>query len=75
MLTFYTHLNARLCLEIKDLSLSTDLSLAAAWPALHTAGFNEFSYLHIGHSQHPMLALLGCGRVMNNGLASSILVW
>ena len=42
MLTFYTHLNARLCLEIKDLSLSTDLSLAAAWLAVHTAGFNDF---------------------------------
>ena len=43
MLTFYTHLNARLSLEIKDLSLSTDLSLAAAWLALHTAGFHQKS--------------------------------
>ena len=64
MLTFYTHLNARLCLEIKDLSLSTDLSLAAACPALHTASFSEFSHLHIGHPQHPMLALLVCGRIL-----------
>ena len=64
MLTFYTHLNARLCLEIKDLSLSTDLSLAAACPALHTVGFNEFSYLEIWHPQHPMLACLHCWYVI-----------
>ena len=64
MLTFYTHLNARLCLEIKDLSLLTDLSLAAACPALHTVGFNEFSYLEIWHPQHPMLALWVCGLIL-----------
>ena len=58
MLTFYTHLNARLCLEIKDLSLSTDLSLAAAWLALHTVGFHEKMYSHIGRPRHPLLTLL-----------------
>ena len=65
MLTFYTHLNARLCLEIKDLSLSTDLSLAAAWPALHIAGFNDFFYLHIGRPTRLILALLICGEIMD----------
>jgi hypothetical protein len=65
MLTFYTHLNARLCLEIKDLSLLTDLSLAAACPALHTAGFSDFFLLVYGRPQNGMLDLLVCGGILN----------